>query len=54
MGEKIMIEIDPGRVRKVEREHLLADVAKLKNRTGWEPLWDIDEGMKDLISNWRN
>lgn len=52
LGEKIDIMVDPARVRKVEREHLLADVTKLKNRTGWEPLWDIDEGMKNLISNW--
>jgi len=52
LGEKIEIEIDPARVRKVEREHLLADVSKLKNFTGWEPLWGIDEGIENLIQNW--
>ncbi len=53
LHEKIKIEIDPGRVRKVEREHLLADVAKLKRVAGWEPVWGIDEGIKNLVDNWK-
>lgn len=52
LNEKITIEVDPSRVRKVERQHLLADVSKLKRATGWEPLWSIDEGIRDLIRNW--
>ena len=51
LGEKITIEVDPARVRKVEREHLLADVMKLR-ATGWEPKWDIDDGIKNLIESW--
>ncbi|MBK6831564.1 MAG: NAD-dependent epimerase/dehydratase family protein [Flavobacteriales bacterium] len=34
LGEKLTIEVDPARVRKVERMHLLADVSKLKRATG--------------------
>ncbi len=49
LGEKLMIEVDPARVRKVERMHLLADVEKLKRATGWEPLWGIDEGVATLL-----
>lgn len=52
LKEKVVIEIDQQRVRKVEREHLLADVSKLKKMAGWEPAWSIDEGIKDLIQNW--
>lgn len=52
LGEKITVEIDPARTRKVERMHLLANVDKLKNRTGWAPNWSIEEGIKDLIANW--
>jgi UDP-glucose 4-epimerase len=51
LNEKITIEIDPSRVRKVEREHLLADITKLTT-VGWKPQWGIDEGIKDLIMNW--
>jgi UDP-glucose 4-epimerase len=52
LKEKIEIEIDPARVRKVEREHLLADVSKLKKITGWEPVWGIDEGIRNLVESW--
>jgi UDP-glucose 4-epimerase len=48
LGEKIEIEVDPSRVRKVERMHLLADVSKLKS-IGWEPLIGINEGIRTLI-----
>jgi UDP-glucose 4-epimerase len=49
LGEKIEIEVDESRVRKVERMHLLADVSKLKS-TGWQPLIGIDEGIATLIN----
>jgi UDP-glucose 4-epimerase len=52
LNEKITINIDPNRTRKVERMHLLANVDKLKQKTGWEPKWTITEGIKDLITNW--
>ena len=52
LNEAIEVEIDPTRVRKVEREHLLADVTKLKEVTGWKPVWSIDDGIRNLIQNW--
>jgi UDP-glucose 4-epimerase len=48
LGELVEIEVDPSRVRKVERMHLLADVSKLKS-IGWSPLIGIDEGIRTLI-----
>lgn len=48
LGELVEIEVDPSRVRKVERMHLLADVSKLKS-IGWLPLIGIDEGIRTLI-----
>jgi UDP-glucose 4-epimerase len=53
LNEKIVIKVDPSRTRKVERMHLLADVSKLKQKTGWSPNWSIEEGIKDLIKNWK-
>jgi len=49
IGEKIEIEVDPSRVRKVERMHLLADVSKLK-ALGWNPAIGIEDGIKTLAS----
>lgn len=48
LGEPIEVEVDPARVRKVERMHLLADVSKLRS-LGWEPRIGIDEGIKTLV-----
>lgn len=50
LGTKITVEVEPSRVRKVERMHLLADIQKLKSFTGWEPKVSIDEGIKTLLT----
>lgn len=50
LEEGIEIIVDPERVRKVERMHLLADISKLSRFTGWQPEWQIDQGVKDLLS----
>jgi UDP-glucose 4-epimerase len=49
INEKIEIEVDPTRVRKVERMHLLADIEKLKS-LGWKPRISIDEGIRTLVT----
>ncbi|MFL5763734.1 MAG: NAD-dependent epimerase/dehydratase family protein [Bacteroidia bacterium] len=49
LGEKITIEVEASRLRKVERMHLLADISRLKAFTGWEPKISIDEGIKTMI-----
>jgi UDP-glucose 4-epimerase len=49
LGEPVEIEVDPARVRKVERMHLLADISKLKS-LGWEPTIGIDEGITTLVN----
>jgi UDP-glucose 4-epimerase len=48
IGEKIEIEVEQSRVRKVERMHLLANVDKLKS-LGWEPKIGIDEGIRTMV-----
>jgi UDP-glucose 4-epimerase len=50
LGEEIAIEVDPARVRKTDRLHLLANVSKLKAATGWRPLVTLDEGIRTLVS----
>ncbi len=49
LGEEITIEVEQSRVRDVERQHLLADISKLKDTTGWEPEWELDDGIKTLL-----
>lgn len=49
LGETITIDQDPARMRKTDRMHLLANIHKLKEFAGWEPLIGIDEGIATLI-----
>lgn len=50
LNDKIKVEIEQSRVRKVERMHLLADISKLTSFLGWNPKVSIDEGIKTLLS----
>ena len=49
INEKITIVQDPTRIRKVERQHLLANNSKLKAYINWQPEVTIDEGIKTLL-----
>lgn len=49
LDEPVQVEIDPAKVRKTDRLHLLADITKLKAFTGWAPLVGIDAGIATLI-----
>jgi UDP-glucose 4-epimerase len=51
IGEEIAIQVDPERVRKVERQHLCADITKLKKFLGWEPAIDLQAGIRQLVEN---
>jgi UDP-glucose 4-epimerase len=49
LGEEIVIQVDPARIRKVERMHLLADISKLTNFIDWQPKINLNQGIKTLI-----
>lgn len=50
VGEEIIVQVDQLKVRKVERMHLLADISKLKTFINWEPIINLDEGIKTLLA----
>lgn len=49
LGEKIEVEIDPARVRKVDRPHLVADIGKLKAAIAWAPRVSLENGLKEIL-----
>jgi UDP-glucose 4-epimerase len=51
IGESIDIQVDPERVRKIERMHLCADIIKLKKFIDWEPKININQGIQDLVKH---
>jgi len=46
---ELELEIDPLKVRKSDRLHLLADISKLKKLSTWEPQINLSEGIKKLL-----
>ena len=51
IGESIEIQVDPARVRKVERQHLCADIQKLTEFLDWAPEISLDQGIQKLIDD---
>lgn len=49
IGEKIIIQQDPGRMRKSDRMHLLSNITKLSSFIDWKPNMGISEGIKTLV-----
>lgn len=48
-GRPLIVETDPSKVRSVERPHLQADVAKLRQMIGWTPHADLHRGLRKLL-----
>jgi UDP-glucose 4-epimerase len=49
LGRSITIVKDPLRMRKSDRMHLVADISKIENYTGWKPEIGIYEGISKLV-----
>ena len=49
----IEVWVDPARVRPVDQPLLVADPAKLRAATGWEPLLAIEQTLADMLDYWR-
>ncbi len=48
-GKELPVELDPSRVRRVERPHLQADVRRLRTMIGWTPHSDLARGLAELL-----
>jgi UDP-glucose 4-epimerase len=48
-GAKVAVETDPAKVRPVERNHLQADVSRLRSLIGWAPHDDLRRGLTELL-----
>jgi len=49
-GRPLRVELDPAKVRPVERGHLQADVAELRALLGWTPHTDLRRGLAELLA----
>ncbi|OGW16633.1 MAG: hypothetical protein A3G93_16530 [Nitrospinae bacterium RIFCSPLOWO2_12_FULL_45_22] len=49
LKENIEVVSTKERTRKMERKHLLANINKIKNLTGWSPRVEFKAGLRDLL-----
>ncbi len=49
LNKEIKIIQDVKRIRKLEREHLLADIKKIEDEVGWYPKINIENGLRKII-----
>lgn len=52
--EKVLVHVDPEKLRKTEILHLQGDNRKLREATDWKWSIPLDQTLGDLLSYWRN
>ncbi len=50
LGQPLEIAQDPERVRPVERQELVAETRKIRDRTGWAPRETFVDGVRELLA----
>lgn len=51
IGRRLSVRQSEARKRKSDRLHLVADIHKIQEMTGWKPEFDLYSGMKRLIEH---
>jgi len=51
IGHRITIHQDPKRMRPVDRPHLEADIWKLRSKTGWQPRYNLEQGLRVIVKD---
>ena len=49
LGEKITVETDSSRFRQADKQVQLADISKLKNALKWEPQYNMQQVLEELV-----
>ncbi len=50
---KIEVRQDPARMRPSDVPRRIGDAAKLRQRTGWEPIIPFEQSLLDILNDWR-
>ncbi|MBI2954669.1 MAG: GDP-mannose 4,6-dehydratase [Chloroflexi bacterium] len=49
LAKPITISVSPSLQRRTDRGHLLADITRIRTLLGWEPKYDLPQGMTELL-----
>jgi len=51
-GVSVSIAVDPRRVRRGEQGRVVADISRIRTKTGWSPRIDVRQSLDDTLSYW--
>jgi len=52
-GREIRVEVEKERLRPIDVPLIVADVTKIKERTGWEQKISLEQTLRDTLAYWR-
>jgi GDP-4-dehydro-6-deoxy-D-mannose reductase len=52
-GRKVQVVVEPTRIRANDPEIVVGSNAKLRQQTGWEPRYSLQQTLEDLFGYWR-
>ena len=50
---EIKVETDPAKIRPVDVPIIEPDISKLQQATGWDPMYSIEDTIKEVLDYWR-
>jgi GDP-4-dehydro-6-deoxy-D-mannose reductase len=49
--ESIVVEQDPSKLRPSDVPYIEADTAKLREDTGWDPIYSLEETLRTILDH---
>jgi UDP-glucose 4-epimerase len=49
-GARVEVVSEPGRKRRLDRQHLVSDISRIRSEVGWEPRVRLADGLGELLA----
>lgn len=53
-GKMVRVEVDYNKLRKIDTPKIECNNDKIKQQTGWSPIFNVEESLKDIMEYWRS
>jgi UDP-glucose 4-epimerase len=50
LGRDVAVVSEAGRRRRLDRQHLLSDISRIREEVGWEPKVGLADGLRELLT----
>jgi UDP-glucose 4-epimerase len=49
LGRELEVVSEAGRRRRLDRQHLLSDISRMRDEVGWTPAVELHDGLRELV-----